>query len=119
MSESRRRSTWIAVLATLALAWHALLPLTAAAVVPRAYVTLCTALGVRVVALDDQAPVEDGAGDHCPLCRIATGGDAPVPAAAWFIDRAAAHAPAMPVAAASATVLVRWTPGAPRAPPVA
>lgn len=107
------------MLATLALAWHALLPLATTAVAPRAYITLCTALGVRVVALDDQAPVEHGAGDHCPLCRIAAGGDPPSPAPAWFIDRAAAQAPAVPVAAASETVTFRWTPGAPRAPPAA
>lgn len=107
------------MLATLALAWHALLPLAAAAVPPRTYATLCTALGVRVIALDDQAPVEHGASDHCPLCRIAAGGDAPLPACVWRIDRAAAHAPAVPVTAGSPSVHLRWTPASPRAPPVA
>jgi hypothetical protein len=120
MSASRRHSSWIAALALLALVWHALLPLAAAAVPPRTYATLCTGLGVRVVALDeDQAPVTHGAGDHCPLCRIAGGGDAPLPACAWQIDRAAAHAPAVPVTAGSSSVRCRWAPGSPRAPPVA
>jgi hypothetical protein len=119
MSVSRRCSTWIAALALLALVWHALLPLAAAAVPPRTYVTLCTSLGVRVVALDeDQAPVSHGAGDHCPLCRIAAG-DAPLPVVVWSIDCTAVSAPAVPVTAASATFRVWWAPGSPRAPPAA
>jgi hypothetical protein len=119
MSAPRRHSTWIAVLATLALAWHALLPLAAAAGAPRTYVTLCTALGVRVVALDEKAPIQHGGTDHCPLCRIAAGGDAALPVAAWLTDRVAQDASAVSVAATGTAIRFRWTPATPRAPPAA
>jgi hypothetical protein len=119
MSALRRRSTWIAVLATLALAWHAMLPLAAAAGAPRTYVTLCTALGMRLVALDEKAPIQHGGTDHCPLCRITTGGDAALPVAAWLTERVAQDAPAVSMAATGAAIRFRWTPATPRAPPAA
>lgn len=120
MTASSRRTRRIAAVALLALAWQALLPLAAATLQPRSYATLCTSLGVRVVALDErQAPAGHTTDDHCLLCRIAAPDDPPLPPGGAYARRP--PTPAQPVAlvTASAPSSGTWSPGSARAPPAA
>jgi hypothetical protein len=120
-SASLRR--WVAGVvpaAVLAFAWQALLPLATATMQPRTYATLCTSLGVRVVPVDDgRAPPAQAADDHCALCRLAAAGDAPLPQGSEQRVRAAKGVDSIAVDAVDAVVRGAWTPGSPRAPPVA
>jgi hypothetical protein len=106
---------WVA-LAALALLWQALLPL-AQAMQPRAWVTLCTATGLRTVPIEDGAPLAAGT-NHCVLCRLATAaGDAPLaPALPRHEAVATAHEVTLPCAPAGTTA-ARCTPPPSRAPP--
>jgi len=116
-SRCRRRASIVALM-ILALLWHALLPLAATAMPPRATVTLCTALGVRVVAVDADLPSNAQASvDHCPLCRLASDGNVPLPACGWHVGQSAAPAHAVFEATAHVAGDRPWSPGAPRAPP--
>lgn len=116
----RRRIASIGALTILALLWHALMPLAAAAAPPRASVTLCTALGVRVVAVETDSPSSAPAAvDHCPLCRLADAADAPLPVCSGRVGHGTEPVHAGSDAAAQPAPCDPWTPAAPRAPPAA
>jgi hypothetical protein len=115
----RRSATWIATAAMLALLWQALMPL-AAAMQPRTYGTLCTALGERTVAIvEGQQSGSHTAGDHCALCRIAAAGDLPLPARGWYLARLGWNVYSTDAAEIGPILPYLWRPGSPRGPPAA
>lgn len=121
-----------ALLALSALLLHGLLPLTAQAIHSAQAASgieltvLCSANGIRVVALQDGQPVDadptapERAAEHCPLCSPPAGpGAAVLPAAASIRlpQTAAAAIRFSPHEAPAGTVLAGRPPAA-RAPPV-
>jgi hypothetical protein len=120
---SARLHRWAAGIvpaAVLAFAWQALLPLATATIQPRTYATLCTSLGPRVVPVDNgEAAPAQAAYEHCPLCRLAAAGDAPLPEGIGQAVRVAMRVRITGVVATDAVPSVTRTPGSPRAPPAA
>jgi Protein of unknown function (DUF2946) len=122
-----RRSTWIALVAALAMA---VMPTLSRAMAfangEDGWAQVCTAQGMKMVAVadlgtpaDPSAPSSSGASlDHCKYCT-ASAGAAPLPAAPASVPVPLAQASAAPAAFFHAPrTLFAWASAQPRAPPV-
>lgn len=124
---NRRRSAWVALLAVLAMA---LVPTLARALAHgqgagTQWIEVCTAQGMKLVAVADDGTAETGSApqtllpqlEHCPFCTLGHGGPAlpsatvallPPPAAVRTVPARFLHAP---------RTLRAWRSTQPRGPP--